>query len=156
MHVSAKAEDGVGGTAIEPDLPTLACDAAVEIDDLVRGHQRDLAAVRLLAATIADSVKVEELTSPASLLHPATAIMLGRAIGSVPGGAGEPRKLNELLKTAGEYVRSLTRLVEATEASPPSRDELTKLRAFCVALSTHAGATHRSPFDRPQHPLRRS
>jgi hypothetical protein len=154
MPISAKAEDGVG-TATPPDLPTLACEAAIEIDDLVRGRGSDLTAVRLLAATIADSVRLEELTSPASLLYPATAIMLRRAIGSVPG-AGEPRKLDELLNTAGEYVKSLRKLgAEGMTTSPPS-EELATLRALCVALSTHAGTAHRSPFDRPHHPLRRS
>lgn len=136
------------------DLPSLACEAAVEIDNLARGRNGDLSAVRALADTITKSVTVDQPSSPASLLNPTTAVVLRRAIGAVTG-AGQPRKLDELLSKASEIAASL-RSVAATPETPPMPRTLEELRAFCVALSNSAAAARRPPIERPEHPFRRS
>jgi hypothetical protein len=130
----------------KPDLPLLACEAAVELDNLILSQSTGLEAVRCLASAISDAVDVPEPAKPSSLLDAATAVALHRAMGNVA-------TLDELL----QRTKAMTaRLLAATPEQLAGREEEWKLlRSFCLALSQHAAALRQTPEDTSRHPLRR-
>jgi hypothetical protein len=135
---------------LESDLPSLASQAAIELDNYILHHETNLRAAKRLAAKLANSVtSVYEPASSSSLLDPATTVALSRAFREL-GGPTQPTHLTDLLAKASELTESL----QKPEGRPD--EELRVLRSFCIALSRQASTLERSPHDRYDHPFRRS
>lgn len=129
------------------NLSALACEAAVELDNLMTQHAGDLEAVRVLGNRIRSAVIVPEPATPSSLLDATTAVALHRAI----GGGGNT--LDELLVEAKAFSG---RLESATATALLEREtECRALRDFCLALSRHASALSYPTPEASRHPLRR-
>ena len=138
---------------LENDLPSLANQAAIELDTMVLGGPVRLEAVRQLASQISRTVTdVNDPGSPSSLLNVRTAVLVNRAIGEAAVGPANST-LDELLKRTKEVTGALLALDQVHHVSAA---ELARLRNFCVALSRHALAREVTPDDRPQHPFRRA
>ena len=136
-------EEPLGFPFFEEDLTSLACQAAVELDNLILHRPTQLHAVHKLATTIRDVVSVPEPSQPSSLLDPTTAVALHKAIGGL-------KTLEQLL----EHVRDVT--TRLGKASPTGgAQDWKQLRDFCLALSQHAGTLVHPPDEVPNHPLRR-
>ncbi len=137
---------------LESDLPSLASQAAVELDNLSLGRGKNLSAVKTLAEKLSQSVtEVDEPSSRSSLLDPVAAVAVSRAIGDL-GDSAQPKQLNDLLSRAGDLTRQLRALAEDATADA----DIPTLRSFCVALSRHASAAEPSLYDRYSHPYRQS
>jgi hypothetical protein len=139
--------------ALESDLPTTACLAAIDLDNLFVGQGSDLEGVRGLLGNLARSVtRAEQPDSPSSLLDPTAAVALHQAFGD----ALQPRpgNLTELVHEASLITKKLEALLANRDALSPN--DVRELRSFCLALSKRALAGERSPYDRHNHnPLRR-
>ena len=66
--------------SLRRDLPSVACRAAVEIDNLILDRTSDLGAVKDLRDVLRESlVDIQEPALPTSLLNPTTAILVNGA-----------------------------------------------------------------------------
>ncbi len=141
---------------LESDLASLACQAAIELDNLLLGGNGGREAVRRLADALSHIVASGgEAASPASLLKPATAVVLNRAFGErhVAGLSS----IDDLVKSAGDIAGQL-RAVAANPEDPllAAPEQIRNMRATCLAVSRSAWASESSPYDRrPEHPFRR-
>src|SRR5437879_13145023 len=89
--------------ALESDLPSLANQAAIELDNLVLKRPVQLDAVRRLASRISEAVvNVAEPGSPSSLLDVRTAVVINKAIVESTG------PLNQTLAALLEKTKELT------------------------------------------------
>jgi len=127
--------------AFESDLRSIACRAAIELDNLILRRGNGLHGLGRLVSTIEESfTSIEKPASPDSLLNPTTAVVMNSAIRD--SFAAEPLKsIQELVERAKGIVGQLRRVLDAPDAFRTERpDELTRMRTFCLALSKRASA----------------
>ncbi len=141
---------------LESDLASLACQAAIELDNLVLGRATTFPSVGRLVAAIAESVpEDDDPGSPSSSLDATAALALNRAISEViPGSA--PTHVTDLVRRVAGITQQLSELVSNPGHSRVNRaSELKQMRSLCLALSKHASASMPSPEERtPEHPFR--
>jgi hypothetical protein len=135
--------------ALDPDLPFLASEAAVDIENLLANNSPSLDAVRKLALRLRSAIEpAHGGIPPRSLMDPATLTVVAEAVAQ---SAAQPLSIDGLLAHADKIAASLSQH-DLTEV----RNELTSARDFCVALSRAAVAYRESIYDlRPSHPYRR-
>jgi len=140
-----------GLRVLDLDLPFLATEAAIDIDNLLAKRSIEFTAIRLLADQLRNSIEISTTGEPPrSLMDPATLTILGEAVARA-AGEGYSKKVDDLLTEAVKISRELS-------SDEPTRNlkELERARDFCVALSTAVVAYHKSISDlTPQHPFRR-
>jgi len=137
--------------ALDPELPSLASDAAVELDLLLNGERPDLQAVRQLAQRLQQSLDKPAPDQPARglQLDTETQTILGQAFTQT--GADPATVLNDLLRRTEEVAQQLSSAEAGTD-----RTDLELQCAFCLALSQAAAAYRQSIFDmKPPHPHRK-
>ena len=137
--------------ALDPDLPLLASEAAVEMDNLLAQRTQDLTAMRRLGARLRNSIQIGTAGGPArSLMDRPTLTVLGEAVAEATR--------SESLQRIEDLLGRAARIADLLFVDPPagSTDELMQARDFCLALSRAVMAYHRSILDlRPSHPFRR-
>ena len=140
---------------MESDLPSLASQAAIEIDNLAIGQDTKLDAVDRLGSTIASSVtNVSQPSSPNSPLNASTVVALNLALND--SQSLQLTQLDDLLRYASQMTDKLRDLVrDPMEFKKRRPEELKELRSFCLALSRWAATLSGSIADRPEHPFRR-
>jgi len=135
---------------LDPDLPFLASEAAVDIDNLIANKSEDLEAIRQLGKRLRNSMDEGTTGAPMrSLMDPATLSVLGEAV------AGSER--NELHKI-GDLLLRASRIADVLSLDNPKENigELVKARDFCIAFSKAALAYRRSIRElSSSHPFRR-
>lgn len=139
------------------DLASLACRAAIQIDDLLLERGAELSAVSDLVTQISGAVtKVDKPALPNSLLDPTTAIAVNQAI-QAAFSSQALQKLDQLVKEADRITQRLIELSrDPAVFRAENAEELGRMRTFCLALSRSFSALTRPPEDfRPDHPLRR-
>jgi len=137
--------------ALDPELPSLASNAAVELDLLINGEETELEAVRQLGERLRQTLDKPIADQPARGLHvdTETETILGQAF--TRSGADPATILSELLRRTEKIAEQLSTAETGTE-----RKTLEWQRAFCLALSQSAAAYRQLIFDvRPPHPYRR-
>lgn len=139
---------------LEDDLPSLANQAAIELDNLLLGRDTGFEAVQRLASRLAaDVANGDDSASTAVHYDPITLSVVNRAIDEW-NPATRPEKISDVVK----YVEQLTKRLEGAAKSPQSasREELEELRDHCVVLSESASVSGRPPFDNdPRYPFGR-
>ena len=136
---------------LDPKLPWLASNAAVELDLLINGDETDLEAVKQLGERLRQTLDTPVAGQPARGLQvdTETETVLGQAFAQA--GADPATILGELFRRTEQIAGQLSSAEAATE-----RKTLEWQRAFCLALSQSAAAYRQSIFDvRPPHPYRR-
>jgi len=150
-YVSEKKQQRKGLRVLDFDLPFLASEAAIDIDNLLSNRARELTAIRLLADQLRNSIEISSSGEPPrSLMDPATLTVLGEAVARA-AGEGYTKKIDDLLVEAVKIGTELS-----SEDPTKNITELERARDFCVALSMAVVAYHKSISDlSPQHPFRR-
>ncbi len=137
----------------DPDLPFLASEAAIDIDNMLTKNSYDFNAIHLLAERLKNSIQFDAPNASShSLMDPATLSVLGEAVAKSTRKTNNSHKIDNLLKEAAKIADLLSK-----ETPIEDREELEKVREFCVALSRAALAYRKSIRDiitRP-HPFRR-
>jgi hypothetical protein len=144
-------QSNLGLRILDPDLPFLASEAAIDIDNLLSNRSEDLTAIRCLAERLRNSIESSGIGgSPRSLMDPATLTVLGEAVAETVGSESL-QKVEDLLGEAAKIANSLS------SGNPRENPlELEQARDFCVALSKAAIAYTKSIRDlQPSHPFRR-
>lgn len=146
---TATVTQGVQGLrALDPELPFLASEAAVDLDNLLANRARDFSAIQRLADRLKISVENSSSES-ARVMDPATLNLLDTAM--VQSRAFASGKVADVLSQAAKIAGNL-----AAVDSSQNPAELEQARDFCVALSQAAASYRRSISDlRQSHPFRR-
>jgi hypothetical protein len=129
--------------ALDSDIPLLATRAAIELDRLLADDNIGLTNVGKLASLLQESQIVNSATKN-TLLDPATLTVMNRAITEADLGRGII-KVEDLIKKAYEIANKLA--ASEDELSKDSyKDELRKLKKFCMALSNLSASYRQSLF----------
>lgn len=150
-------DPGVISAKLGQDLPSVACQAAIELDNLILGRASDLPGVAELSVRLSREVpEVPDLNSPLSLVDPSTVVALHGTIQELRLAAPSD-DIIDLTRQAGEIVLRLNKVSDdPTAARASDLDELRKLKEFCLILSRHSAAATGDPDEsRPPHPYRR-
>lgn len=139
-----------GLRALDPDLPFLAAEVAVDVDNLLAGTSKDKRAMQCLANKLLQSIKPDyDGGHSYPRMDLATRTVLGEAVSETM--EQESQNIKDLLIKASQLANVL-----ASNNPQDDRDELKQARNFCVALSRSAAAYSESIRDlRPSHPFRR-
>ena len=137
---------------VDPELPFLASQAAIEIDNLILGRNPKLNYVYILGTKLRNSFDIDTSNDPPNLLiDPPTLTIVGEAINESHNHT-RVNKVDELVEKAKALASDLT---EETQKKD-NFEKLEWVRAFCVALSRLSAAYHGSILDlRQTHPFRR-
>ena len=145
-----------GGASL--DLASLACDAAIELDNLILGRSEALDAVHRLATTISEVLSSTAQTSAQiAWLDPTTVVVMKRAIDDSIAPKTPVTTVPELVQEANKIKKRLIGL-EGNTSSLKLQDmkDIEQMRAFCLALSKRASAQGQPLYDRkPDRPFRR-
>ncbi len=138
--------------ALDPDLPFLASEAAVDLANLRYGESQRMDAIRRLADRLKKSIKKDSSGVPSrSLVDPDALIILGGAVAESSSAAQSSEKIDDLLARALGIAEFLS-----SESMQDNPTEVEEAMNFCAALSRAAIAYRRSIRDlRPSHPFRR-
>ncbi len=138
---------------LDPDLPILASEAAIDIDNLLANQTESTDAIRKLSAQMKNSIQIDPTSNaPRSLMDPATLSILGRIIAKSSRTPKTSMRIDQLLSEAVGIAELL-----GQDDLPKDRGELEKARDFCIALSRAAIAYRTSIRDMriPPHPFRK-
>ena len=138
--------------ALDPDLPFLASEAAVDLANLRHGGPPHMEAIHELAERLKKSIKRDQAGVPSyTLIDPDTLTILSGALASSFSPPQPVKKINNLLSRALEIADFLSSV--GNESDPAKLEEAMK---FCAALSRATIALRRSMRElRPSHPFRR-
>lgn len=128
-------------TALDPGLPFLASQAAIELDNLLLGKDVDLKAVEQLGQRLENSTEqVAGTEGRTSLMDPATVCVFNGAISA----SGMPRvqTLAELASKAWQIARDLRASKEES-----NKQRIEQLGTFCTYLARSAIAHERTFYD---------
>jgi len=129
--------------ALDPNLSSLAANAAVELDLLINGDSTDLEGVRQLGDRLRQSVDWSASSQQAYRLQvdTETETVLGQAF--VRANLGDPGTiLSELFRRTEQIATQLSSTDSGTE-----HKGLESQRAFCLALSQVAAAHRQLTLD---------
>ena len=127
--------------ALDPGLPFLAAQAAIELDNLLLGRSSPLEAVKLLAERMRNaSENTEAPEGSKTLMDLSTVEVFSSALHASQGQ--RVQTLIELTREAWTIAGAL----DASKVSQP-KEVLQSLRAFCVALSRCASSYRQSILD---------
>lgn len=136
---------------LNPELSSLAADAAVELDLLLMGEKTDLGSVQALSQYLNDTAS-HSVSDPSQMrlsVDTATETVLGRAFTET--GDDHSTILGNLLNRTKEVAAELS-----SAGKDPDPTSLEFGRAFCLALSQSASAYRQLLVSaRPPHPYRR-
>ena len=135
---------------LDPNLPLLASQAAIELDVLLRNKKTDLSATKRLGQLLENSLEhAVTATSPSSLIDPTTVTLINRAL--LESQWSKPQTTRQLVEQAWSLAKDL----HQTEKDADHKS-LKKVQAFCVALSECAASYLESVHSwRPSHEYRR-
>ena len=129
---------------LDPDLPMLASQAALELDNKHLGQHVEPVATKLLAEALKNSFAPFEANASArkSLVDPGAVAVIGRALyASQWVNAGST--VDELSDTAWNLAHIMDQLENGQIA-----ENVEKVRDFCIELSSYA-ASYRQAFSDP-------
>lgn len=123
-----------GPWSLENNLSSIACRAAIELDNLIIGQQTDLESVRQLAVKITALVSGD--AGGQSVPNPSAVVVMNRAIHDCHWSSEPPARVDDLVRQAGQITDRLTRLAQGNPQDETHTDiDPAKLRLFCLTLS---------------------
>ena len=138
-----------GLRALDPNLPLLATEAAVDIENILFNREKNYTAIQHLGDQLNNSIKPSSSNGPlSSLMDSATLTVLGEAM------AETFRK--ETLEKIEDLLNSTAKIAKLLTSDKTESKDLIQARNFCIALSRATIAYHKSIIDLgPSHPFRR-
>ncbi len=147
--------ESTGVREIPRGLSSLACHAAIELDNLLLGENLSMDSVKSLATRLTTQVSdVTDFTSPKSLHDPKTIVALNRALrdSNLEGGSSE---LAGLVQQTGQVAERLRKISEDPEAAKKDRENVEQMRDFCLLFSKRTAAARTPRSQRDQRRRRR-
>jgi hypothetical protein len=141
---------------MESDLPSLANQAAIELDNYILGYSKNFKAVKRLA-TLLKAGATNTGTSDTAGAHydPITMGVVGKAIDELVSEPGQrPKNFSEMVAFAANMADQLLNVAKKPKSF--SAEALAKLRDRCLVLSENASETELPPDEHdPRHRFRR-
>ena len=124
---------------IQNNLPSLACHAAIEIDNLIIGRENNATAVKKLMEKMSGSFEPDS-SGVRSLIDPTTAVAINRALkqSNYKNGLTSVSEVAAQTDEIKNWVTTITSRI--SNLSEEDKKNLASLRAFCLALSKSAAA----------------
>lgn len=138
--------------ALNPDLPFLAANAALELDNILNNTGSSLSYVEKLERMLESSAREQKIAGGRArlLVDPVSSNILSRALAA--SHQSDPGTLQDLAKA----ISVLSGYIKLLRASNLAKDNIASLRDFCVALSTYASASRKTIYGKePAHQFRR-
>jgi hypothetical protein len=141
----------MGGTGMfERDLASLACHAALDLDNLIRGQSQGLDSVTSLVGCFRERLSLRQEGNSVGLrMDPTTVVVMRRAFGQ----ARPTVSVTSTQQFRQESMKMAERLGKVVAESDSVRneepEELQQLKRFCLAVSRGANALRPSFFDKP-------
>lgn len=138
-------------------LSSLACSAAIEIDNLIAGQEADMDAIRAFAEAVNVSDKGGKAVDSGYLSYdPAAVVIVKQAIDDSLAPSTPVVTIDQLADETHKIRESLIRVASDPEAlRSQGAEELSKIRGFCLSLSRSAAAQSWPIVDfEPTHPYR--
>lgn len=136
--------------ALDPDLPMLAAQAAMELDNCLSSGERNFGAVRQLSVRLKNSFSLGGSSVPKSLLDSGTISLIGQAL-HTSRWVGQFSTLDQLSTHLLDVADRLSKVEDNPKAQPVER-----VRDFCVALSECAASYRQALHDlQPSHPFKK-
>ena len=143
VHAQVAEESAPWGS--ENDLSSLACRAAIDLDNLIIGRGTNLNGLRRLATAISTALSPSGHAADALPLNPTAVVMMNRAIHDSNWSAEPLTSVEDLVKQAQQITDSLKHLAESVRPEENRADtNSVRLRIFCLSLSKLALASERS------------
>lgn len=135
---------------LDPKLPILAAEAAIDIDNMLLGGDVNKEAIHQLAAQLNNSFTIEGAGGTHhNLMDSATLTILGEVIADTEDTSS--LEVEGLLKKVAEIANELS-----SENPLDNQRALERARDFCIALSRAAVSFNSSIIDlEPAHPFRK-
>jgi hypothetical protein len=168
LATSGKPEEGTL-KVLSPDLPMLASQAAIELDNLILKKGSGLKAVKQLARLLTNSFGTSEepvsqraVPEPSTGAHeepvvrravpdPSTVAVMSRAF-DTPGWGRPVKTVSDLVEEAWGVASGL----ENAGSQINNKGEIARFRAFCAQLALSSARYLQSVAEsRPAHPFRR-
>lgn len=139
------------------DLPWLACNAALEIDDISQGRVSSREALGDLVRVLRAQIERVRRSASAGLPDPTAVTVMHHAIGDAGISAGGVATVPRLLDEAGRICSRLSALADQGGNGPcEDPDGLQQMKTFCLALAEHTSVQQTALLDtEPSHPFRR-
>ncbi len=135
---------------LNPDLPFLAANAALELDNILNNTGLSLSYVQKLERMLESSEQKVAGGRARLLVDPVSSNVLSRAL--VASRQGNPGTLQDLAKA----MSVLSGYIKQLRDSNLAKGDIATLRDFCVALSTYASASRRTIYGKePAHQFRK-
>jgi len=140
-----------GFSALDPGLPVLASEVAIDIDNILLGKSDDRTAMHFLAEKLSQAMEPDDADCHLPYrMDMATFTVLGDAISEAVWEKGS-KDILALLE-----ITNKIKAVLISDQSSNNHSDLEKARSFCVALSRAAAAYSDSIRNlHPSHPYRR-
>lgn len=150
-HATSHEPRGMPLRVLGPDLPLLACQAAIELDNYILGKSSELNAVNRLGRVLRDSIGTAEgATLEETFLDPSTVAVMTRAL-DASRWSKDLRTIKELIQEAAHIANNLE-----SPSTDSAKHVLEKMREFCATLSICASSYLQSIQEtRAPHPYRR-
>ena len=123
------------------DLASMACRAAIELDNTILGRGQHFETVTRLADQMSYLVSRIKPTSSTSFTDPTAVVLMKRAVEDFAIGKVHPSTVDELAEIASTIQQSLRELLREQQ---PNKEHLQKMRSFCLALSESASSYQQS------------
>lgn len=145
MTSTTRPHTGSALRALDPDLPMLASQAAIELDNIRLGIPDETSAADRLSGLLENSMETgPNAAERRARIDSITVTLIERALND--SYQTEPKTLDELLEKACEI---------ASDLKSPQNTGIEQVRAFCVALSRCASYYQSTNRVRASHPFRR-
>ncbi len=149
-HASSNSDQPLD--ALNPDLPFLAANAALELDNFLKDTASSLGYVQQLERMLELSSRAQSVVGGRTrlLVDPVSSSVLSRAL--VASNQSSPDSLQDLVHAISE----LSGYMKQLRGGDVAKDMVATLRDFCVALSTYASASRRTIYGKePVHQFRK-
>lgn len=135
-------EDGVNGNEVAAtDLATMACRAAVELDNTILGRGQHFETLTRLAEQMSFLVTRIKPNSSSSFTDPTAVVLMKRAVEDYAVGATPPSTVDELAVIVNAIQKNLQDLLQKQQ---PDKEHLKEMRSFCLSLSESASSYQQS------------
>ena len=128
--------------ALDPELPFLASQAAIELDNLLLGRSVKLDAVNCLAERLENSIEQDSGAGDRRLLMD-SATVSAVSVALAESGASNLRTLDDLASEAWQIADDL----QNSNDDGSDEAKVSRLRTFCTSLARSAVARERAFYD---------
>lgn len=133
---------------LEKDLPSIACFAAIELDNIFLGSDDKVKSIERLVGVLSGPFVGQTSDPQAFMVEPATSVAMSQAIDASHLFEKPMKTIDDLIKESNNIIDKLKKIaVHADNEINGNKENVKKLRQFCINLSRGASSYEQSPHD---------